>query len=81
MATITINISDEMAKAFRETVKRKLGERKGMLGKAIEEAVEKWVEEENQTKIAERQIAMMRKGLYSLKGWKFNREEIYDRVK
>lgn len=79
MATITINVKDEVDKEFRETVKKRLGQGKGVLGKAVEEALNKWVEEEEQRKIAERQKELMRKGLYSLKGWKFNREEIYDR--
>lgn len=36
--------------------------------------------EKRQEEIATRQIAIMEKGLYSIgKGWKFNREEIYDR--
>ena len=39
----------------------------------------KWLSEKEQKEIAERQIKLMEKGLYSLKGWKFNREEIYDR--
>ena len=42
----------------------------------VKDDVEK---EFKETKIAERQIQLMRKGLYSLKGWKFNREGIYDR--
>ncbi|MEK6984730.1 MAG: hypothetical protein AABX33_09230 [Nanoarchaeota archaeon] len=79
MATITISVKDDVNKEFRETVKKKLGQGKGILGKAVEEAMEKWIEEEEQIKIAERQKELMRKGLYSLKGWKFNRDEIYDR--
>lgn len=79
MATITISVKDNVEKEFRETVKKKLGQGKGVLGKAVEEAIEKWVHDKNQKEIAERQKELMRKGLYSLKGWKFNRDEIYDR--
>lgn len=79
MAIITISVKDDVEKEFRETVKRKLGEGKGVLGKAVEEAMKKWIEENEQRKIAERQIKLMEKGLYSLRGWKFNRDEIYDR--
>ncbi len=79
MATITINVKDNIEKEFRETVKKKLGQGKGVLGKAIEDALKKWVYEAKQREIAERQIMLMEKGLYSLKGWKFNRDEIYDR--
>lgn len=81
MAIMTISINNETAHKFREEVTRKLGEKKGVLGKAIEEAIKNWLEEEEQKKIAERQIALMKKGIGTLKGWKFNREELYDRVK
>ena len=80
MATITINIKDKIADEFRDTVKSKHGVGKGKLGKAIEEALEKWIIENNQKKIAQRQNELLSKGLYDLKGWKFNRDEIYDRI-
>ena len=79
MTTITINVKDNVAKEFRETVKEKLGQGKGMLGKAIEEAIKKWVEKKRQIDIAERQLKIMKSGLYSLKGFKFKRDELYDR--
>ena len=80
MGTMTVNVRDETEKEFRETVKRELGEGKGKLGSAVDEAMLKWNIEKNQKDIAARQIALMEKGLYSVgKGWKFNREELYDR--
>ncbi|MBI2632515.1 hypothetical protein HYW75_05915 [Candidatus Pacearchaeota archaeon] len=79
MATITINVNNKINQEFRKTVRKKLGERKGVLGKAIEEAIKNWLEEENQIRIAERQILMAKRGLYSLKNWKFNRDEIHAR--
>ena len=79
MATITINVKDHIEKEFRETVKKRFGQGKGILGKAVEDAIKKWVEKDKQREIAQRQIQIMKKGLYSLKGWKFNRDEIYDR--
>ena len=81
MATITINVSQDAAEEFRKVVEEKFGHKKGALGKAVEEAIRKWVDEEEQKKIAERQIKLMKEGVGSLKGWKFNREEIYDRIK
>lgn len=80
MATITISVKDEVNKEFRETVRRKFGEGKGVLGKAVEDAMQKWMEDEEQRKIAEELRNMMDRGLFSLKGWKFNRDEIYDRL-
>lgn len=79
MAIITISVKDNVEKEFRETVKKKLGQGKGVLGKAVEEAMGKWMYDEKQKQIAERQRKLMERGLYSLKGWKFNRDEIYDR--
>lgn len=76
---MTISIKDEVANELRQTVKNELGSGKGALGKAIEEAVNKWIEEKKQKEIAKRAMEMMNKGLYSLKGWKFNRDELYDR--
>ena len=80
MATITISVNDEVEKEFRETVKKKLGNGKGVLGKAVEEALQKWMHDEKQRRIAAEMKEMMDKGLYSLKGWKFNRDDIYDRI-
>ena len=79
MTTITINVSEEVNRDFREVVKKKIGSNKGALGKAVEEALKEWIEEEKQKNIAERQKKMLTKGLYSLNGKKFNREEIYER--
>ena len=79
MAIITISVNDDVNKDFRETVKKKLGQGKGVLGKAVEDAIKKWVHDERQKEIAKRGMEMMNKGLYTLKGWKFNRDEIYDR--
>ena len=80
MAVMTISMKDEVEKKFRQTAKSEFGEGKGALGKAIGEAVQKWLEEKEQKEIAKRAIEIMNKGLYSLKGWKFNRDELYDRI-
>jgi len=79
MATITINVKDDINQAFRKTAEKKLGRGKGTLGRAVEEAMKNWVEEEEQEYVAQRQIRRIREGLYSLKGWKFKREEAYER--
>jgi len=79
MAVMTISMKDEVEKKFRQTVKSEFGDGKGALASAIEEAVNKWMEEKKQKELAKRAMEMMNKGLYSLKGWKFNRDELYDR--
>ena len=81
MATITVNIKDEVNEEFRKTVEERLGRGKGVLGKAIEDAMQKWASNEDQDRIREEALALMKKGLYKLpKGYKFRREEAYDRI-
>ena len=46
MARITVSINDGIVREFRETVKKNLGQGKGIFGKAIEEAIKKWIEKE-----------------------------------
>ena len=63
MATITVNIPDETDIFFRRVVSEELGEGKGILGKAIDEAMKNWAEEKEQKEIAERQLSILKKGL------------------
>jgi len=79
MATITLNVNNEINDEFRSVVKLKFGEGKGKLGKAIEEAIKKWIFEQKQKEITERQIKIMKEGIWSQKGYKFNREDIYEK--
>lgn len=79
MTTITINVNNELNEEFRKVVKIKLGEGKGKLGKAIEEAINIWIEKEKQGEIAQRQIKIMKDGIWSDKNYKFTREEIYEK--
>jgi len=76
MGNITVIIDDDVEKEFRKLVKRYEGSKKGDFDRAATEAIIKWIEEKKQNKIAERQMEMSRKGIYSLpKGWKFNRDK------
>jgi hypothetical protein len=77
MATITLNVNDEINNEFRNIVKSKFGNAKGNIGKAFEAALKKWINEEKQKEISERQINLMKKGILSLGNWKFDRGEIY----
>jgi hypothetical protein len=45
MATVTINIDDEIEEQFRKNVQMKYGKRKGALGTAVAEALEQWNKE------------------------------------
>lgn len=42
MGTITVNINDEVETSFRKKVYRLYGKRKGVLGKALTEAMSEW---------------------------------------
>ncbi|MBI3033084.1 hypothetical protein HYY69_06425 [Candidatus Woesearchaeota archaeon] len=80
MGTMTINIPDEIEAGFRKTVEKEYGKGKGILGKAIAEAMTKWQEEKEQKEIAERMLARMRKGFKLGIGKPYgSRDEIYDR--
>ncbi len=79
MGTITVNISDETEKRFRAFVKAKSGEGKGKLGKAVEDALNKLVSEDEEQKLRQEAIKMMEKGLYKVgKNYTFKREEAYE---
>ena len=76
---MTINVSDEMEKKFREFVKSKYGTGKGKLGKAIDEALNKLISDDEEQKLREDAIRMMEKGLYKVgKNYTFRREEAYE---
>ena len=79
MGTMTISISDETEQKFREKVKETLGEGKGKLGQAVEEIMSKWVEADEQRKLRQEALAMLKKGLYKVgKNYTFKREEAYE---
>lgn len=79
METITINIDKRTKEMFRETVEKEYGLRKGQLGRAINEALMKWVEDKRQRKIAEELKDLMKRGFnLGFKGYK-SRDDLYDR--
>ena len=43
MGTITATVDDDVERNFRRTVSEKLGSGKGKIGKAITEAMKKWI--------------------------------------
>ena len=80
MATITINIQDTVAQRFRKTVRQERGEGKGILGKAVEEALDHWLKNKEQEEIAQRQIQLLKSGgFHTGKIKKYSRDELYDR--
>ena len=79
MGTITVIVNDEIEKEFRETVKELEGSRKGYLGKAITEAMYKWVNEKRQKSVAQEMVSLMEKGFNMGKIKIKSRDELYDR--
>lgn len=79
MGTVTISIDDNTEDRFRSYIYKERGKSKGVLGKAVNEALNKWLEEKKQEKIAEEAIAIMKKGFYS-GGYKIkSRDELHER--
>ncbi len=78
MGIITISMNDEVEQKLRVKVKEMYGVRKGALKQVVEEAIESWLAGKKQGEVADRQIALMKKGFHMGK-WKFDREELYDR--
>ena len=79
MATITLNVTDEVNNEFRSVVKTNFGEGKGKLGKAIEEAIKIWIFQQKQKELSTKGLSLLKEGIWSKKNYKFNREEAYDR--
>lgn len=79
MSTITISVEDDVETVFRSTASKEYGGKKGFLGDAITEAMRDWLSKREQNKIAEKEIARMRKG-YQMGGFRFkNRGELHER--
>ncbi|HLD88747.1 MAG TPA: hypothetical protein VI894_00925 [Candidatus Nanoarchaeia archaeon] len=78
MGTITINVDDDVEKEFRNAVAEKEGIGKGKLGGAVTEAINLWIDNKRQEQIAQRQIALMKKG-FVLGKFKFDRDELHER--
>ena len=79
MGTITINIKDEIEKEFKTVASITHGEEKGYLEKAITEAMQRWIEEKRQEKIAERELKLLEKGFNFGKKLYKTRDELYER--
>ena len=80
MGTITISVDDDTEKRFREAAKKKLGERKGYLGKATTEALECWVKQQTQEEIARDALALLETGYHPGKHLYTGRKDLYDRA-
>lgn len=80
MGTITISIDDDTERRFREVAKKKLGQRKGYLGKATTEALETWLRKQAQEEIANDALALLATGFDLGKKQYRERKDLYDRT-
>ena len=78
MGTITISIDDDTEKRFREVAKKKLGERKGYLGKATTQALECWMKQQTQEEIVIDALSLIRSGHNLGKHLYRTRNDLYD---
>lgn len=79
MGTITIKVNDEVEKKFREVVKATYSGKKGDLGRAVTEALQKWIDEKKQKELARKELSVLKKG-FDLGKLKYRRRaEVYER--
>jgi predicted transcriptional regulator len=79
LGTITISVNDKVERKFREIAGSIYSKKKGYLGKAITEAMERWIDEKRQGKIAEQELKVLEKGFDMGKVLFKRREELYER--
>ncbi len=79
MGTITVNIKDEVEKEFREVAGIAHGSERGYLEKAITDAIQKWIYEKKQEKVAERELKLLEKGFNFGKKLYKTRDELHER--
>lgn len=80
MATITVNVDDEVYEKFRKLASDKYEGKKGFLGDAITDAMAETVHGGEAEAAKQRLLATARKG-FKLGVWKqgFDRDSLYDR--
>ncbi len=79
MGTITVNVKDEVEKEFRKLVRSIHGARKGELGKALTEAMKKWVYEKKQEKTAQEALKLLELKFNFGKRLYRDRDELHER--
>jgi len=79
MGTITVNVKDDVEKDFRKLVRSVHGAKKGDLGKALTEAMQQWVYEKRQEKIAQEALKLLELKFIFGKRLYRDRDELYER--
>ncbi len=79
MGTITVNVKNDVEKEFRKIVGAVHGTKKGSLGEAITDAMQKWILDKKQEKIAEEALKLLEQGFKFGKRLYKDRSELYER--
>jgi hypothetical protein len=79
MGTLTINVKDDIEQEFRMVAGTIYGKKKGYLGKAITEAMQNWVYERRQERIAKEALDMMKQDFFFGKRLYQRRSDLYER--
>lgn len=79
MGTITINVKDDVEEEFRDLVKSSHGTKKGDLGRAFTEALQKWICDKKQDKIAQDALKLIEQDFDFGKRLYKHRYELYER--
>lgn len=78
MGTMTINVNDDVEKMFRKVATSVYGSKKGSLGRAISDAMQKWVDDAHQKDIAKNELKLLNTG-FSMGKLTFTRNEVHER--
>ena len=78
MGTITICIDDAIEKRFREVAHRRIGTRKGSLGRATSEALELWIRQQTQEEISRDALDLFKSGSDFGKRSYRTRDDLYE---
>ncbi len=77
--TITFSVNSDVEQRFRRIAKATHSNKKGYLGKALTEAMEKWTQEKEQQDSVAASLLLLERGV-DLGGLRYkHREELHDR--
>ncbi|MEK6888467.1 MAG: hypothetical protein AABX14_05985 [Candidatus Aenigmatarchaeota archaeon] len=77
MATLTVNVSDDIEKKFRKMAGSKYGKRKGYLGEAVTEAMKTWMKSDSSS--VKKALELLEKGHNSGGLLYKSRDELHER--
>ena len=77
--TLTVNVREDVERRFRRVAASRHGKKKGYLGRALTEAMQRWAEEEEGAEGVAQTLALLDEGL-DLGGLRYSRrDELHER--